>query len=94
MNSTSWWMQRTRSSNPELEQLDPEIDRTFHQRVREQRQQIIDERMNENPFFDQPRNENVENNAENNANATENRQIIHDRLDCLTEERNMIMRHP
>ena len=49
-------MRQTRSSNPELEPFDREIDRTLHRRVRQQEEQIMAKRMNNNPLFDQARN--------------------------------------
>ena len=58
----------TRSSNRQLEPVDPEIDRTYHQRARYQRQQNMAEgNVNDNPLYEQPRIDNA-GNAQNNNN--------------------------
>ena len=58
----------TRSSNPQLEPVDPEIDRTYHQRARHQRQQIMaEDNVNDNPRVDQPRIGNAVNDQNDNV---------------------------
>ena len=60
----------TRSSNPQLEPVDPEIDRTYHQQARHQRQHNMAEgNVNNNPLFEQQQRVVNAENAQNNNNV-------------------------